>query len=374
MKVLAFYLPQYHRTKENDEWWGEGFTEWTNMKNAKPLFGGHQQPKIPENNDYYDLLDVNVMKKQIAQAKKKGIYGFCVYHYWFGSRPLLEKPMENYLYDCECDFPFCFSWANETWTNAWATDNKAKRKVLIKQEYGNRDEWERHFKYLLPFFQDQRYIKQGNKPIFVIYRPQYISKLKERLNYYNRRAKEEGFDGIVFCAQHVSYYKDATVDKSVIDYRIEYQPGYAMQDLSDNIKRNQAIANIRNWLKDHGIPYPSLSKKKITFYGYDELWTNILKRKAETDTFPGAFVNWDNSPRYGIRAKICTGTSVEKFYEYFKKLIVKAREEYKSDYIFIFAWNEWSEGGILESDNWFGDGFLNAIHRALCETNELPEE
>ena len=371
MKILAFYLPQYHRTKENDEWWGEGFTEWTNMKNAKPLFEGHQQPKIPENNEYYDLLDVNVMKKQILQAKNAGIYGFCVYHYWFGSKLLLEKPMENYLRDDECDFPFCFSWANETWTNAWATDDDANRKVLIKQEYGNVDEWERHFQYLLPFFKDRRYIKEGNKPLLVIYRPQYIPSLTERVAYYQKRAKAEGFDGLIICAQHVSFSTDTHVDKKCIDYRIEYQPGYAMHNLEKHSKFAVLKANLRNWLKDKGISYRSIAKKEIQFYDYDELWETVLNQKVEDRVMPGAFIDWDNSPRYGMRSKVCKGVTAEKFEKYFIRLITKAKVEYQSDYIFVFAWNEWSEGGNLEPDNWNGTKFLDAIHSSLQKTGEL---
>ena len=137
MKVLAFYLPQYHQVPENDKWWGKGFTEWENMKKAKPLIKDQYQPRVPLDNNYYDLSDTRVLEWQTKIAKEHGIYGFCVYHYWFGSQLLLERPMELYLNDEKCDLPFCFSWANETWTNAWANDNEKDRKVLIRQEYGN---------------------------------------------------------------------------------------------------------------------------------------------------------------------------------------------------------------------------------------------
>lgn len=157
MKVIAFYLPQFHETPENNEWWGQGFTEWNNMKAAKPLFEGHNQPRIPLNNNYYNLLDEKTLEWQTKIAREHGVYGFCCYHYWFGSKMLLEKPMEIYLKDKNCDLPFCFCWANETWTNAWAAETESDRKTLIKQEYGDKEEWERHFQYLLPFFKDERY-------------------------------------------------------------------------------------------------------------------------------------------------------------------------------------------------------------------------
>lgn len=244
MKVIAFYLPQFHETPENNEWWGQGFTEWNNMKAAKPLFEGHNQPRIPLNNNYYNLLDEKTLEWQTKIAKEHGVYGFCCYHYWFGSKMLLEKPMEIYLKDKNCDLPFCFCWANETWTNAWAAETESDRKTLIKQEYGDKEEWERHFQYLLPFFKDERYIKEGNKPLFVIYRPQYITELSARLAYYNKRAQEEGFDGLVFVAQHVSFYAEKSVDKSMFKYQIEYQPGFAFYDMSSWMQKQMSVITI----------------------------------------------------------------------------------------------------------------------------------
>ena len=171
MKIIAFYLPQFHNIPENDEWWGNGFTEWTNVKKAKPIFEGHQQPKVPLNNNYYNLLDDNVKVWQADLAKKYGVYGFCYYHYWFNGKMLLEKPMEQMLENKEVDIPFCISWANEPWTKAWVGDEK---KMLIAQEYGQEEEWKEHFMYLLPFFKDERYIKKDGKPFFIFYRPDIV--------------------------------------------------------------------------------------------------------------------------------------------------------------------------------------------------------
>ena len=187
MDVFAFYLPQYHQTIENDKWWGRDFTEWTNIKGAKPLFNGHNQPKKPLDNFYYNLLDINVMKWQGELARRYGISGFCVYHYWFEGKKLLHKPMEQLLEHKEIDFPFFFCWANESWTNAWATSG-GKPKMLMKQTYGNREDWDNHFNYLVQFFNDERYIKINNKPIFVIYRPEQIHNLNEMLDYLNELA------------------------------------------------------------------------------------------------------------------------------------------------------------------------------------------
>lgn len=184
MKTIAFYLPQFHRIPENDKWWGEGFTEWVNVKNAQPLFDGHEQPKMPFNKNYYDLTDVEVMKWQATLAKKYGIFGFCMYHYWFDGHLLLEKPVENYL-KSDIDFPFCLCWPNEHWTNAWVS---GENKVLIEQRYGSEKEWRDHYNYLVPFFKDSRYIRKSGKILFVIYRPELISERKEMFECWNRWA------------------------------------------------------------------------------------------------------------------------------------------------------------------------------------------
>ena len=160
MKIIAFYLPQFHNIPENDEWWGDGFTEWTNVKKAKPLYEGHMQPRVPLGGNYYNLLDDNVKIWQADLAKKYGVYGFCYYHYWFNGKMLLEKPMEQMLANKEVDIPFCICWANEPWTKAWVGD---ERKLLIAQEYGQEEEWKQHFMYLLPFFKDERYITKNGK-------------------------------------------------------------------------------------------------------------------------------------------------------------------------------------------------------------------
>lgn len=369
MKVIAFYLPQFHETPENNEWWGQGFTEWNNMKAAKPLFEGHNQPRIPLDNNYYNLLDEKTLEWQTKIAKEHGVYGFCCYHYWFGSKMLLEKPMEIYLKDKNCDLPFCFCWANETWTNAWAAETESDRKTLIKQEYGDKEEWERHFQYLLPFFKDERYIKESNKPLFVIYRPQYITELSARLAYYNKRAQEEGFDGLVFAAQHVSFYAEKSVDKSMFKYQIEYQPGFAFYDMSSWMQKQMSVIkqNVQTWARDHLKSFKSAKKANLQKLSYDDVWNTVLNRKAEPGMIPGAFVDWDNTPRYKEKGRVLTGATPEKFKEYFGKQLKRARDEYKSDYIFIFAWNEWSEGGYLEPDMKNQYGYLDAIKSCVDE-------
>ena len=157
MKLIAFYLPQYHQIKENDMWWGEGFTEWTNTRKAKPLFPGHHQPREPYNEFYYNLLDPAARQWQADIAKQYGIYGFCYYHYWFKGKQLLETPLKLVLESGEPDFPFCLSWANMSWTRIWYAGEDAE--VLLAQEYGDEKDWAEHFNYLMQAFSDQRYIR-----------------------------------------------------------------------------------------------------------------------------------------------------------------------------------------------------------------------
>ena len=192
MKIIAYYLPQFHEVKENSEWWGKGFTEWVNVKKAKPLYRNHKQPNLPLENNYYDLLNKESVIWQTKLANEYGIDGFCYYHYWFKGKKILEKPAENLLKWKDILQNFCFCWANHDWKKTWNGTNQ----ILIKQEYGEEKEWEEHFQYLLSFFKDNRYIKIGNKPILMIFNAEAIPRVNERIEYYNKRCKEHGFEGI----------------------------------------------------------------------------------------------------------------------------------------------------------------------------------
>ncbi|MDO4179036.1 MAG: glycoside hydrolase family 99-like domain-containing protein [Phascolarctobacterium sp.] len=372
MKVIAFYLPQYHRIPENDRWWGEGFTEWTNLKKARPLFEGHYQPRVPLNGNYYNLLEDDVKVWQCKIAREHGIYGFCFYHYWFDGKMLLEKPMEQYLANPKCDLPFCICWANEHWTNAWVSK---KDSVLIEQRYGERDQWVEHFNYFLPFFLDERYIKEDGKPLVVIYRPELIDVLNDMLDCWQEKAIENGLPGLVFAYQHVSYDNITDKDDSRFKYAIEYQPGYAQRDMdSDLFKSLKKIkGNINLFLEKHlkvtvDIHKLISSDQRLNITDYDAVWESLLKRVPPSEKYiPGAFVDWDNSPRRGDGGRIFVGGNPEKFESYFKRLIDRATRVYKKDYIFVFAWNEWTEGGYLEPDEKYGYGYLEAIKKALEE-------
>lgn len=373
MKIVAFYLPQFHCIPENDEWWGKGFTEWVNVKKAKPLFEDHNQPRVPLDENYYNLLNNETIRWQAELAKEYGIYGFCIYHYWFGGHKLLQKPMENFLQDKTIDINYCVCWANENWTNAWAS---AEMTTLISQKYGGEEEWTEHFMYLLPFFQDERYIKEDNKPLIVIYRPDIIECRVKMFECWERLAKENGFAGIKVASQNSgeSYYGK---EESFIDYRIEYQPNHASRWLKGNVylflkRQKEKMMKLLGAIFKTSYFSTLYFKPKMEYRDYDKFWKIILKHKPlDEKSIAGAFVDWDCTPRKGERGSVCIGVTIEKFKFYFGELIKKVKSEYKTDYIFIFAWNEWAEGGYLEPDTKNQYGFLEAIKEQLMEAGEI---
>lgn len=366
MKIIPYYLPQFHRIKENDEWWGEGFTEWTNVKSAKAYFKGHNQPRVPLDDNYYDLTDINTLKWQADLANKHGIYGFCFYHYWMGNnRQLLEKPAELLLRDKTIPMRFSFSWANHNWLRTWATKEKS---MLMEINYGNENEWEKHFYYLLPFFLDERYIRVDNKPIFSIYDPLAIPNGYKMIKYWKKLAVENGLEGIYFVYQNNEFHKYPNSKlKSQFERGIEYQPSRVFTEL--NASFAGYIKRLLHIMSDK-LNINSVNMKLT--YDYDEIWENIVNAKPLSEgAIPGAFVDWDDSPRRDNRGSVTLGVTPEKFKNYLSLQIKNAKENYKQDMIYLFAWNEWGESGYLEPDENNRYKMLEAVHEALKENDEL---
>lgn len=367
MKIIAFYLPQFHEIPENNKWWGKGFTEWVNVKRAKPLITNQNQPRIPLDDNYYNLLEDETKKWQIDLAKKYGIYGFCMYHYWFNGHLLLEKPVEQYLKNKELNFPFCLCWANENWTNAWAAGGN---KILISQTYGDRKEWKSHFEYFLPFFKDERYIKENGCPLLIVYKPDIMENMNEIFDYWKELAIKNGFNGLKIASQFADK-RDLRGDDSRIDYFIEYQPNFAARWVKGRLYnklrllKKSLVIQIGKIFKTTYFTTRTL-ENKLEIRDYDMYWKAILNHKPESiKAIPGAFVDWDNTPRKGEKGSVFYNSSPEKFKEYFSKLVTKAKCEYATDYIFVFAWNEWAEGGYLEPDERNEYGYLEAIRDCL---------
>ena len=345
-KIITMYLPQYHEIPENNEWWGEGFTEWTTVTKARKLYAEHNQPNLPYENYYYDLLDKTTMEWQADLMKRYNVYGQCFYHYWFkNGRKVLEKPAENLLNWPDIDMPFCFSWANEPWIRSWSNikdanvwsskfEIKGGTEVLLEQEYGGKKEWKSHFEYLLPFFMDERYIKIDRKPIFIFYKPDVIPRISEMMDYWNTLAMENGLAGIYFIGTN-------TYNDEVFDARMW-----------------QESQKSRKFCNSHYVD-------NILCYDYDEIWMRILQNNVsvEKKMFLGGVVGYDDTPRHERRGSIIINSSPKKFQEYLAALIEKSKKR-KNEYVFINAWNEWGEGMYLEPDQKNGYAYLEAVKKA----------
>lgn len=371
VKLITFYLPQFHTIPENDKWWGEGFTEWTNVRKAEALFEGHNQPKIPLEGEY-NLLDDSVKIRQTQLAKEYGIFGFCYYHYWFkGGKQLLEKPAEQMLANKNVDLPFCFSWANENWSKNWDGGN---REVIMEQDYGTKEDWEMHFKYLLPFFKDERYITVNGKPLFIIYKPEQIIDLYQMVNYWKKRAVEEGLGGLCFAFQFPTYYSDMYYRNDIFDYRIGFEPVNGRNLNNSKPVVSKKVKLLRKFMGENAVSlYRKMRKSKmhvaggkpqsLAMYFYDEVWEKILTAPWTEEFLPGAFVDWDNTPR-NKKGVMHAGFTIEKFREYMRKLVERAEKENKP-MLFINAWNEWAEGAFLEPDKKYGFQKLEAIRDVM---------
>lgn len=377
-KIIAVYLPQYHCIPENDNWWGKGFTEWTNTRKAKPLFEGHYQPKTPLGENYYNLLNQNVMREQAELAKEYGIYGFCYYHYWFkDGKKLLEKPIENMLNDKKVDIPFCLCWANENWSRRW---DGGKNEVIMEQDYGNKTDWEAHFNYLLPFFKDERAIRIDEKPVFVIYKPQLIPHLKKMIEYFRMRAREEGLKGLTIISQHPTWIVDKRYNYEYFDYMIKFEPffTYTMLNRTVNLEGKSLVNRIWNIINENslllscvdiGKKIRDISRKDdknndiLQIKDYDEYWSYILENKIKSNKLiSGAFTDWDNTARK-TNGMLFKGASPEKFGKYLKQLVLENKS--KDGIIFINAWNEWAEGAYLEPDEKYKYSYLEQLKKAV---------
>lgn len=343
-KVLALYLPQYHRIPENDAWWGEGFTDWVNVRRARPLFSGHVQPVVPLNDNYYDLSRASAIRAQAEMARKYGVYGFCCYHYWFHGKKLLEKPCEILLRSPDIDINYCFCWANESWARTW--DGK-EHDVLIKQIYGNEEDWKNHFAYLVNFFQDKRYIKIDNKPVIFIYSCHRIADFDEMLACWRELARRQGFNGL-YAAEFVNSFNSGMY-RHATDVIVEFEPLCTARYAISSIHKAKRL-----FCKKMG---------RIDFQDYDYLWECLLKNRRvyNKKIWRSGFVNWDNSPRKGERAMIVQGAAPEKFAGYISELLQSREREYDDKFLVINAWNEWAEGAVLEPTKRDGYGYLEAL-------------
>lgn len=356
--VIAYYLPQYHPIPENDKWWGNGFTEWTNVAKARPLFKGHYQPKIPADLGFYDLRIPEVREQQAELAREAGVDGFCYWHYWFGNgKELLERPFKEVVESGKPDFPFCLGWANEDWVSKnWSQAKvQSAKQTLIAQEYpGDADDFN-HFQKYLSAFKDSRYLKIDGKPIFLIYKPflhPYITKFMKQWNKLlceNSQMKEFFFIGVV---------------DDECDAERMLKMGFSAVTLNLNkrmsryfTKKNFIYRTISNYFRWR------LHRPFIVNYAnaLDYLWDDSFDGREYI--IPTLLPNWDHTPRNGIDGFVLSNTTPNLFKKHCFQIFQGIKNK-KNKIVFLKSWNEWGEGNYMEPDAKFGKGFLKALAEA----------
>lgn len=344
LKVLTFYLPQFHTFKENDEWWGKGFTEWTNTKKSKPHFEGHYQPREPHDDiGYYKLDKIDTMKKQIDIAKKHGIYGFCFYYYWFSGKRLMEKPVDLLLQHPEIDFPFCLCWANENWTRTW---DGLENSVLIKQDY-SKDDPEKFIKDIKKYIDDKRYIRIKGKPVILIYNPKQIPDLADVVKKWRQSAIDLGIGEIIVWTKN-DLASDNFENVNISDAEFDFAPlGFGHPgckvtglDTERSYDYTQMVDDIEHLYINHFPPKP--------FYY-------------------SCTMGWDNSARRKEDYRIYYSYSLKAFYKWLRIIIkqTRIRNNENERFVLVNAWNEWAEGTYLEPDKKYGYANINTLSRAI---------
>ena len=348
VKTIAFYLPQFHEIPENNVWWGNGFTEWVNTKKAQPRFTGHYQPRIPHSDiGYYDLSEIDTMKKQAALAKQHKIYGFCFYYYWFSGKRLLEKPVDLLLKHPEIDINFCLCWANENWTKTW---DGLEKNILMEQKYTKEDPLN-FIKDIKIYINDSRYIRVNGKPVIIVYNPSKIPHAKEVFAAWRQYAQTEGIGDIVIwiCRTPGSGIKELGLE-TIVDKEVEFPP--------------------------HNMGYSNIVKRDIVtnghIYDYSKLVDNVLEireKEKSSYVYRCTMMGWDNSARRKDGYTVFDNYDLQKFYYWNLQNVREAKRKYLPEdrFVFVNAWNEWAEGTYLEPDEKYGYANINALTLAICE-------
>lgn len=354
-RVIAFYLPQYHPTIDNDKWWGKGFTEWTNVGKAKPLFHGHYQPKVPADLGYYDLRLPEIREEQAKMAREAGIEGFCYYHYWFGNgKRELERPFNEVLRLGKPEYPFCLCWANESWhAKLWNKDGNYSSKMLIEQKYLGEKDYVMHFYELLPAFKDTRYIKVDGKPLFMVYKPLLFPDMVAFIKLWNQLAKENGLDGIYFVGQTVDSREIGTILAKGFD-------SVNLVRLWEWMQKRSVLGYIMDRMN-------SLFRNMPRIYEYEDMIHSFVgEEERNLDIIPTLIPNWDHTPRSGRGGYVLNNSTPELFSEHVTSVLDVVRdkpEEYRL--VFLKSWNEWGEGNYMEPDLKFGKKYISSLAKII---------
>jgi Glycosyltransferase WbsX len=341
-RLVSFFLPQFHPIPENDRWWGEGFTEWTNVVKAEPLFPGHYQPHMPADLGFYDLRLPDVREAQAELAGAYGIHGFCYYHYWFHGKQLLEKPFNHVLKSGEPNFPFCLCWANEPWSRNW---DGRPHDVLQHQSYSTADDIE-HIRWLLPALADPRAITVDGKPVFIVYQARDLPDPARTVDIWRDEVDRAGLPGIYLMTIETGWDAGWDATKVGFDAKILFQPQFSVLDQ---------------------VPTLFVGPETMKVYDYETAWRSLVDGEPSSyRRYETVCARWDNSPRTGAKGTVLHRSTPEGYGEWLSKAISRVLSEPEDHrLIFINAWNEWAEGCHLEPDQLYGRGYLEATRRAL---------
>ena len=358
VKPIAFYLPQFHPIPENDQWWGSGFTEWTNVTKAKPLFEGHYQPRLPADLGFYDLRVPEVRLRQAEIAKEYGIYGFCYWHYWFAGKQILERPLKEVVDSGKPDFPFCLAWANQTWQGTW--HGLSNDKILIEQTYPGVNDHELHFYSLLNTFKDKRYIEVDGKKLFCVFQPLDIPEVANFIELWQKLAVANGLNGFHFVALHMS--NDWCPTKFGFDAVVQ-----GLTPWVDNLFPSTRYNLVQKLIRQFWVPKSDLiaQPRKVSYRDMVEKYSKV---KLSDTHYPLLFCDWDNTSRSGTDGWLFTDFSVQLFEKYTELTCVQTfNKRNDENFIFIKSWNEWAEGNYLEPDIRYGSSLLTSLKRAILK-------
>lgn len=353
--VIALYLPQYHPTSDNDIWWGEGFTEWTNVAKANKLYRNHYQPKIPANLGFYDLRLPEVREKQAGMAKRAGVNGFCYYHYWFGNgKEELERPFKEVMESGKPDFPFCLCWANEPWySKMWNQDGIIEKKLLVDQLYPGKEDNEQHFYSLLKAFKDSRYMKINGKLVFMLYKPYNFKECKQFMEQWNELAIQNGLTGFHF----IGHCQNPKNQKDVDDMMALGFDAINVLHLTNYKAESKGLLNrLWNYVVHQVLAYPYIND-------YKSIIGRLVGPEASLSyVYPSLVPNWDHTPRSGRGGYLYSNCDPCLFGKHcesvFKSISHKPQD---ARIVFLKSWNEWGEGNYMEPDLKYGFGFMDAL-------------
>ena len=351
IRLIAFLLPQFHPIPENDAWWGKGFTEWSNVTTARPLFPGHEQPKLPADLGFYDLRLPEVRAAQAAMARQYGIHGFCYYHYWFSGKHLLERPFNDVLRSGEPDFPFCLCWANEPWSRRWDGRPKA---VLQPQSYDHDDDVA-HIRWLLPALMDRRAIRIDGKPVFMVYQGKDLPDPARTTEIWREEVHKAGLkEGLYLMTCETGWDSGWDATSVGFDAKVLFQPQFAT-------------------LFNSGTQIPTEGLDQLRVFDYQKAWPVLANAKPVRYTrFDTVCPSWDNTARVGQRAVVLHGSTPEAYQQWLQTAIGRAANRPRDQRIvFLNAWNEWAEGCQLEPDRRHGRAYLDATKRALASFGQV---